>query len=151
MKPEIKKALRTTKFAKKEDNADNWYTVNADGKILGRMASEIAKRIRGKMNPKFTPNSDLGDFIVVINAEKVKVTGKRGEQKTYLTHSGYPGGQKEKTFKELLEKNPEKIIKLAVKRMLPKNKIGARLISKLKVYRGPDNPHSAQKPVELNI
>ena len=103
------------------------------------------------MNPKFTPNSDLGDFIVVINAEKVKVTGKRGEQKTYLTHSGYPGGQKEKTFKELLEKNPEKIIKLAVKRMLPKNKIGSRLISKLKVYRGPDNPHSAQKPVELNI
>ena len=100
MKPEIKKALRTTKFATKEDNADKWYTVNADGKILGRMASEIAKRIRGKLNPKFTPNSDLGDFIVVINAEKVKVTGKRSEQKTYLTHSGYPGGQKEKTFKE---------------------------------------------------
>ena len=151
MKPEIKKAIRTTKFAKKEDISEKWFVVDADGKTLGRMASNIAKRIRGKMSPKFTPNADIGDFVVVINAAKVKVTGKRAELKSYLTHSRYPGGQKEKTYKELMDSNPEKIIKLAVKRMLPKTKLGAKLISKLKVYRGPEHPHSAQKPVELNF
>jgi large subunit ribosomal protein L13 len=93
----------------------------------------------------------MGEFVVIINAEKVKITGKRAEQKEYLTHSGYPGGQKTRTYKELIEKNPEAIITLAVKRMLPKTKLGAKLIQKLKVYRGPEHPHTAQKPVELNV
>jgi large subunit ribosomal protein L13 len=151
MKTAIKKSIRTTKFTKTDENLNKWYLVDADEKVLGRLASEVAQRIRGKLNPKFTPNSDTGDFVIVVNAEKVKTTGKRAEQKVYLTHSGYPGGQKVKTFKELLNKNPEKIITLAVKRMLPKSKLGANLIHKLKVYKGPEHPHTAQKPIELKL
>jgi large subunit ribosomal protein L13 len=151
MKEAIKKSIRTTKFAKSVDNAGNWFVVDADGKILGRLASEIAKMIRGKNNPQFTPNADTGDWVVVINADKVKVTGKRAEQKDYKTHSGYPGGQKIRTYKELIIKSPEKIIELAVRRMLPKTRLGKGLIHKLKVYRGNEHPHSAQKPVAINI
>ena len=151
MKTVISKSIRTTKFAKREDDLGKWYLVNADGKILGRLASEVAKRIRGKNNPQYTPNADTGDWVVVINAEKVMVTGKRAEQKEYKTHSGYPGGQKTKTYKELMENNPEKIIELAVKRMLPKTRLGRKLFLKLKVYKGSEHPHSAQNPIELNI
>ena len=151
MKTVIRKSIRTTKFAVRNENPGKWYLVDADGKILGRLASEIAKRIRGKYNTQYTPNADLGDWVVVINAEKVKMTGKRAEQKEYLTHSGYPGGQKSKTYKELIVKNPEKVIQLAVKRMLPKTRLGKTLFNKLKVYKGSEHPHSAQNPVELKF
>jgi len=151
MKTVISKSIRTTKFAKREDDLGKWYLVNADGKILGRLASEVAKRIMGKNNPQYTPNADTGDWVVVINAEKVMVTGKRAEQKEYKTHSSYPGGQKTKTYKELMENKPEKIIELAVKRMLPKTRLGRKLFQKLKVYKGSEHPHSAQNPIELNI
>ncbi len=151
MKTVISKSIRTTKFAVRNENPGKWYLVDADGKILGRLASEIAKRLRGKYNTQYTPNADLGDWVVVINAGKVKMTGKRAEQKEYLTHSGYPGGQKSKTYKELIVKNPEKVIQLAVKRMLPKTRLGKTLFNKLKVYKGSEHPHSAQNPVELKF
>lgn len=151
MKETIKKSVRITKFAKREENPNNWYVVDADGKVLGRLASEVAKRIRGKYNPQFTPNSDVGDWVVVINADKVKLTGKRSELKEYKTHSRYPGGQRIRSFKEVSATHPERIITLAVKRMLPKTKLGSALIHKLKVYKGSEHPHSAQKPVALNI
>jgi len=151
MKEAIKKSVRVTKFAKREENPDNWYVVDAEGKVLGRLASEIAKRIRGKYNPQFTPNSDVGDWIIVINAEKVMLTGKRAELKDYKTHSRYPGGQKIKSYKEMNEKFPERVIELAVKRMLPKTKLGISLLHKLKVYKGNEHPHSAQNPVSLNV
>lgn len=151
MKKAISQSVRTTKFATREDNQERWVIVDADGKILGRLASEVAKLIRGKNNPKFTPNSDMGDWVIVLNAEKVKVTGKRAELKEYLTHSRYPGGQKTRTFTELIKTKPERVIELAVKRMLPKTKLGDKLIHKLKVYRGSEHPHSAQKPVQVNL
>ncbi len=151
MKTAISKSIRTTKFAVRNENPRKWYLVDADGKVLGRLASEIAKRIRGKYNPQYTPNADLGDWVVVINAEKVMMTGNRAEKKEYLTHSGYPGGQKSKTYKDLIVKSPEKVIQLAVKRMLPKTKLGKMLFNKLKVYKGSEHPHSAQNPVELKF
>ncbi len=151
MKESIRKSVRITKYATREQNPNNWYVVDADGKVLGRLASEVAKRIRGKYNPMYTPNADIGDWIVVINADKVKVTGKRAELKDYKTHSRYPGGQKIKSYKEMMDKTPEKIVELAVKRMLPKTKLGTALIHKLKVYRGSEHPHAAQKPAVLNI
>ena len=125
--------------------------VDANGQILGRMAANIARVIRGKNKAIFTPNMDTGDFVVVINAEKVKLTGKRGTQKTYFSHSGYPGGVTIRTFGELLEKNPEFIIQNAVKGMLPKNRLGRKLIKKLKVYSGENHPHKAQKPEQLSF
>lgn len=151
MKESIKRSVRITKYATRDENPNNWYIVDADGKVLGRLASEVAKRIRGKYNPQYTPNADLGDWIVVINAEKVKVTGKRAELKDYKTHSRYPGGQKIKSYKEMITETPERVVELAVKRMLPKTKLGSTLISKLKVYKGSVHPHEAQKPVVLNI
>ncbi|MFZ4590438.1 MAG: 50S ribosomal protein L13 [Ignavibacteria bacterium] len=151
MKESIKRSVRITKYATRDENPNNWYVVDADGKVLGRLASEVAKRIRGKYNPQYTPNADLGDWIVVINAEKVKVTGKRAELKDYKTHTRYPGGQRIKSYKEMITETPERVVELAVKRMLPKTKLGATLISKLKVYKGSAHPHDAQKPVVLNI
>jgi large subunit ribosomal protein L13 len=151
MKTAIRKSVRTTEFAKPEQNPNKWYVVDADGKVLGRFASEIAKRIRGKMNPQYTPNADLGDWIVVINAEKIKMLGKRADQKEYKHYSGYPGGQKVVSYAEMMKKHPERIIQLAVKRMLPKTRLGNRLIHKLKVYKGTEHPHSAQKPSTLEI
>lgn len=151
MKAGIKKTNKVTKFATSNDNPQNWHIVDANGMILGRIASEIAKRIRGKYNPQYTPNADLGDWVVVINAEKVKLTGKRADQKEYLTYSGYPGGQKKRTFNEMIDKHPDRVITLAVKRMLPKTKLGNKLINKLKVYKGEEHPHSAQNPVALVI
>lgn len=151
MKEAIRKSVRITKYATREENPNNWYVVDADGKVLGRLASEVAKRIRGKYNPQYTPNADLGDWIVVINADKIRLTGKRAELKDYKTHSRYPGGQKIKSYKEMIENTPERVIELAVKRMLPKTKLGSTLLAKLKVYKGSEHPHSAQKPTVLNI
>lgn len=151
MKTAIRKSVRTTDYAKPEQNPNKWYVIDAENKVLGRLASEVAKRIRGKMNPKFTPNADLGDNIIVINAEKVKILGKRVEQKEYKHYSGYPGGQKVISYKDLLQKHPERVIQLAVRRMLPKTRLGKRLIHKLKVYTGSEHPHSAQKPETLSI
>lgn len=151
MRIAVSKSIRTTKYATKANNPEKWYLVDAEGKVLGRMASEIAKRIRGKCSPQFTPNADTGDFVVVINADKVKVTGKRAELKDYKTHSRYPGGQKITPYSEMIVQKPERVIELAVKRMLPKTKLGKHLIHKLKVYRGSEHPHSSQKPIALNI
>ncbi len=128
-----------------------WYVVDADGKVLGRLASEIATRLRGKHKPNFSPHMDVGDFIVVVNAEKVKLTGNKLEDKIYYHHSGYIGGLKEKTAKELLEKKPEELLKSAVKGMLTKNTLGRQQFSKLKVYAGSDHPHAAQQPEQLDI
>jgi large subunit ribosomal protein L13 len=151
MKTAISKTNRITKYATRKDNAVKWHIVDAKGKVLGRMASEIAKRIRGKYNPQYTPNADTGDWVVVINAEKVMLTGKRAEHKEYLTHSHYPGGQRSRSFTEMIEKHPDRVITLAVKRMLPKTRLGRQLIKKLKVYKGSDHPHSAQNPQTLEI
>jgi large subunit ribosomal protein L13 len=137
-----------TYVPKKEQVEKKWWLVNAEGKVLGRLATEVAVLLRGKRKPEFVDFLDSGDFVVVINAEKVKVTGKKAEQKKYYSHSGYPGGIKEKTYKELLENKPEEIIKKAVWGMIPKNKLGRAVYKKLKVYRGPHHPHEAQKPVE---
>lgn len=129
----------------------NWYLVDAKGKRLGRLASEIAKVVRGKNKVYFTPHLDTGDFVVVVNAEGVVVTGLKAEQKLYRRHSGRPGGMKVETFAQLQRRIPARIIEKAVRGMLPKNALGRKLFSKLKVYSGPSHPHSAQKPVTLNI
>ena len=135
-----------TFIPKKDDIDQKWWLVDAEGRILGRMATEIADLIRGKKKPQFTSHLDTGDFVVVINAEKVKVTGRKLEQKKYYSHSLYPGGIKEETLKDLLAKKPEEVIKKAVWGMIPKGKLGRALYKKLKVYRGPSHPHEAQNP-----
>jgi large subunit ribosomal protein L13 len=140
-----------TYSAKKSDNKGKWYIVDADGAILGRLASGIASRLRGKHNPLFTPHADTGDSIIVINAEKVRLTGRKMEQKVYYRHSGYIGGLKTTPVKELLEKRPEDVIRFAVKGMLPKNPLGRKLFKKLKVYAGDKHPHEAQQPETLEI
>jgi large subunit ribosomal protein L13 len=128
-----------------------WYVVDAQGKILGRMASEIAKILRGKNKPSFTPNVDAGDFVVVVNAKGVRLTGKKLEKKIYFRHTEFPGGIRDKSAAKMLEDNPEDLIRLAVKGMLPKNRLSRRLVTKLKIYAGPEHPHSAQKPELLAI
>ncbi len=135
-----------TFIPKKDDIDQKWWLVDAEGRILGRMATEIADLIRGKKKPQFTSHLDTGDFVVVINAEKIKVTGRKLEQKKYYSHSLYPGGIKEETLKDLLAKKPEEVIKKAVWGMIPKGKLGRALYKKLKVYRGPSHPHEAQNP-----
>lgn len=137
-----------TYVPKKDQIEKKWWLINADGKVLGRLATEVAVLLRGKGKAEFVDFLDSGDFVVVINAEKVRVTGKKSEQKKYYSHSGYPGGIKEKSYKELLENKPEEIIKKAVRGMIPKNKLGRAVYKKLKVYKGPHHPHEAQKPVE---
>ncbi|MFN6513232.1 MAG: 50S ribosomal protein L13 [Nostoc sp. CreGUA01] len=128
-----------------------WYIVDATDKRLGRLASEIAQVLRGKNKPEFTPHLDTGDFVIVINAEKVAVTGKKRTQKLYRRHSGRPGGMKTETFAKLQQRLPERILEHAVKGMLPKSSLGKQLFTKLKVYAGPTHPHEAQKPKELKI
>ena len=128
----------------------DWVVFDASGKILGRFATKIADKLRGKDKPTFTPHVDGGDFVVVINADKVKVTGNKAEQKKYYKHSLYPGGLKEKSYKEVLESTPERIIENAVKGMLPKNKLGKSIIKKLKVYSGSEHPHESQNPSVWN-
>ena len=139
-------------FVPKKDQVERkWWLIDAEGKVLGRLATEISILLQGKRNPEFVKFMDSGDFVVVINAEKVVVTGKKLEQKKYYTHSGYPGGIKEKTLKELLEKNPEDVLRKAVRGMIPKNKLGRAMFKKLKVYTGPNHPHEAQKPQEYQF
>ena len=138
-----------TYSAKKSDIAAKWFVVDAEGAVLGRIASSIAARLRGKHNPLFTPHVDSGNWIVVINAEKVALTGRKWQQKNYYRHSGYIGGLKTITAQKLLEKRPEDLIRFAVKGMLPKNKLGRSLFKKLKVYSGNAHPHEAQQPEVL--
>ncbi len=135
----------------KDEIEKKWWLINAEGKILGRLATEVAVLLRGKKKPEYVDFLDSGDFVIIINAEKVKTTGKKLEQKKYYSHSGYPGGLKEKTLKEILEKKPEEVIKKAVWGMIPKNKLGRAVYKKLKVYRGPHHPHEAQKPQEYQF
>ncbi len=140
-----------TYMAKSNEIEKNWYLVDVAGKPLGRVATQIAHILRGKHKPEFTPHVDTGDFVVVINAEKVALTGKKATQKMYYWHTGYAGGIKQRSFLEMIEKKPEEVIYLAVKRMLPHNSLGRAMLKKLKVYRGSDHPHEAQKPVEWNV
>ena len=135
---------------KKEEVTRSWFVLDASDKVLGRLATKIADRIRGKDKPSFTPHTDGGDYVIVVNAEKIKVTGSKFTDKKYYTHSLYPGGLKTRTFKDLNEKNPEKIIENAVKGMLPKNKLRNEIIKKLKVFKGPDHDHESQKPINWN-
>lgn len=128
-----------------------WYVVDAEGKTLGRLASEVAKILRGKHKPIYTPHVDTGDHVIVINAEKVKVTGKKVDQKMYRWHTGYIGHLKERTFREMNQRQPEKIVELAIKGMLPHNSLGRQMYRKLNVYAGPEHKHSAQKPEVLEI
>ncbi len=145
------KQEKLTRFVKSTDVEKKWYVVDAKDQVLGRLASKIATIIRGKHKPEFTPNMDNGDFVIVINADKVRVTGKRAALKTYIRHSGYPGGQKETSFQEMMKKNPEFVIRHAVKGMLPKNRLGRKMINHLKVYAGESHPHAAQKPEPLSF
>ena len=135
---------------KKEEVQRNWFVVDATDRVLGRVATKIADKIRGKDKPTFTPHTDGGDYVIVINAEKIKVTGSKFDNKIYYRHSLYPGGLKSQTFKELNKNNPERIIEEAVKGMLPKNKLGKSMIKKLKVFQGPNHDHESQKPTEWN-
>lgn len=141
----------STQVAKKSEIKKNWYIVDLDGKVLGRVATEIARVLRGKHKAIYSPSVDTGDFVVVVNAEKVKLTGNKLATKMYYRHSGYPGGLREATAAQMLEKKPEDVIKKAVKGMLPKNKLGRDMLRKLKVYAGSVHPHDAQQPLELNV
>ncbi|EQC52191.1 50S ribosomal protein L13 [Bacteriovorax sp. DB6_IX] len=139
-------------FVLKPADADKkWYLIDATDKVVGRLATEIANVLRGKSNPKYTPHTDSGDFVVVVNAEKVKFTGNKWDQKVYYKHSGYVGGLKERTAKEQLEKRPDLIIMNAVKGMLPKNSLGRKQLTKLKVFAGAEHAHEAQQPVEYKF
>lgn len=132
-------------------NQRKWHLIDADGMVLGRLAARIATVLRGKNKPVFTPHLDTGDFVVVVNAEKVQVTGKKETRKTYMTYSGWKGGEKIRTVAEIRARHPERLIQHAVKGMLPKNRLGRVLLGKLKVYRGPHHPHAAQKPGPLKL
>ena len=140
-----------TYSAKRSDNKENWCVIDAKDKILGRLASQVAYRIRGKNNPLFSPHVDTGDWIIIINADKIRLTGNKLDQKKYYRHSGYIGGLTTETAKELLEKKPEEVIKKAVRGMLPKNRLGRKLGRKLFVYAGDQHPHAAQKPDAVEI
>src|ERR687890_848590 len=129
----------------------NWVVVDAAGQTLGRLATQLADVLRGKRKPTYTPHCDVGDFVVVVNAEKISVTGNKRSEKLYHRHSGYPGGLKTRTLNDMLERRPEEVIRIAVKGMLPKNRLARRQITKLKVYAGPDHPHAAQKPQPMEI
>jgi large subunit ribosomal protein L13 len=140
-----------TYSAKPDSVTQDWFVVDADGKTLGRLAAEIAQRLRGKHKPEYTPHVDTGDYIVVLNAEKIRVSGNKTKQKIYYSHSGYPGGLKSISFEKLRDKAPERIIETAVKGMLPKNPLGRAMFRKLKVYAGAQHPHAAQQPQVLDI
>jgi large subunit ribosomal protein L13 len=138
-----------TYTAKPRELEQTWYLVDAEGKTLGRLATQIADLLRGKGKPQYTPHVDSGDFVVVVNAEKVRVTGNKLEQKRYYRHSGYPGGLRERTLAEQLERRPEDVLRRAVKGMLPRNRLAARQLVKLKIYAGPEHPHAAQSPAPI--
>ena len=142
---------RSTQFFKESEIQKKWFLVDADGKTLGRVATHVARLLRGKHKPQFTPNADVGDFVVVVNAEKIKVTGKREEMKEYFHYTGYPGGDIFEKFKDVIKNHPERVIEHAVKGMIPHNKLGRQIFKKLKVYAGAEHPHSAQKPEPFEI
>lgn len=141
----------STQVAKESDIQRQWYVVDLEGKVLGRVATEIARVLRGKHKTIYTPSVDTGDFVVVVNADKLKLTGNKLEAKEYFRHSGYPGGIKSMNATEMLERKPEEIVKKAVKGMLPKNPLGRKMLRKLKVYAGAEHPHAAQQPQELSV
>lgn len=141
----------STFTAKKDEVEKKWVLVDAKDKVLGRLAADVASILRGKTKPTYTPHTDVGDFVVVINADQVRLTGRKLEQKTYYRHSGYVGGIKSRTARQVMEKNPEEIIRHAVKGMLPKNSLGRSMFKKLKVYAGEAHPHEAQQPQEINL
>ncbi len=143
--------MKVTPFLRKEDVQREWYVVDATGKTLGRLASEIAKILMGKHKPQYTPHADMGDFVIVLNAHKVKVTGRKLQQKMYRWHSGYPSGLKERPLWWMLQHHPERVLYLAVKRMLPKNRLRKRRLKRLKIYASDTHPHAAQNPKPLDI
>ena len=140
-----------TFVATPETRQRDWYVVDAEGKTLGRLATQIADVLRGKRKPEYTPHVDTGDFVVVVNAEKVRVTGNKRSDKLYRRHSGYPGGLRSRTLGDMLERRPEEVIRLAVRGMLPRNRLGRQQLRKLKLYAGPEHPHEAQTPAQLEV
>jgi len=140
-----------TYTARAEDMEREWFLVNAEGKTLGRLASEIAQVLRGKHKPIYTPHLDCGDYVIVVNAEKVRVTGRKLDQKMYYHHTGYPGGIKSISLRNQLQRHPERVLQAAVRGMLPKNRLGRRMLKKLKVYAGDSHPHEAQQPKMLEV
>lgn len=140
-----------TYHAKPGEVERKWFIIDADGQVLGRVASEAASILRGKKKPQFTPHVDVGDFVIIVNADKIRVTGNKAQKKEYFRHSGFPGGLKSETFEEAMQKHPERVIEHAVKGMLPKNTLGRAQGMKLKVYAGPDHPHAAQKPEKIEM
>jgi large subunit ribosomal protein L13 len=140
-----------TYVANPKDRERNWVLVDAEGQTLGRLATQLADTLRGKRKPTYTPHVDVGDFVVVVNAEKIAVTGAKLQEKLYYRHSGYPGGLKQRTLSEMLARRPEEVIRLAVRGMLPKNRLARKQLTKLKIYAGPEHPHEAQKPQKLEI
>jgi large subunit ribosomal protein L13 len=143
--------MRPTRSTPSEQVENSWYVLDARGKVLGRAASQVATILRGKHKRTYTPHVDDGDFVIVVNAAEVELTGRKRENKVYHRHSGYPGGIREVTAGQLLEKRPERLFESVVRGMLPKNPLGRKMLRKLKVYSGPDHPHAAQKPVQLEI
>jgi large subunit ribosomal protein L13 len=142
---------KITKSAKEQDVQRNWYVVDAQGQTLGRLATQVATILRGKNKPSFTPHVDCGDYVIIVNAEKIHVTGQKMTQKKYYRHSGYPGGLKEVTLRDQLDKFPDRVIESAVRGMLPKNRLGRQMFKKLKVYAGPNHPHEAQQPQPIEL
>lgn len=143
--------MNTTYSAKKQDTIPEWFVIDAEGETLGKLAVQVASILRGKHKPTFTPHVDTGDFVVIINADKIQVSGKKNEQKLYRRHTGFPGGLKTRTFNEMLEKHPTRIIEKAVKGMIPHTRLGRQQIKKLKVYAGTQHPHEAQQPKPLTV
>ena len=142
---------KSTHYAKQGEVARNWVLVDAEGAVLGRLATQVAMILRGKNKPQFTPNSDCGDFVVVINADNVQLTGNKADQKVYYRHSGYNGGLKAESFRQAMAKHPEQVIERAVRGMLPKTTLGRAQLKKLKVYAGPEHPHTAQNPTKIEL
>ena len=143
--------MKTTVSAREQDIERDWYVVDAQGQTLGRLATRVASVLRGKHKPLYTPHVDCGDYVIIVNAEKIHTTGQRLTQKKYYRHSGYPGGLKEVTLRDQLQKFPNRVLEQAVRGMLPKNRLGRKMFKKLKVYAGPDHPHQAQQPEVLDL
>jgi large subunit ribosomal protein L13 len=143
--------VKRTYVTKPEDIQRDWYVVDASGQTLGRLASEVAQIVRGKHKPIYSPSMDVGDYVIVVNADKIHVTGRKLNQKVYYRHSGYPGGLKEVSLRKMLEERPTRVIEHAVRGMLPKNRLGRKMLKKLKVYAGEDHPHEAQQPKPLEL
>ncbi len=143
--------LHRTYYPKADEITHDWYLIDASGQTLGRLASKIAVLLMGKHKPHYTPGVDMGDFVVVINADRIRVTGRKMEKKIYYRHTGYPGGLKEMPLKDMLARHPERVLQLAVKGMLPKNRLGRKMLKRLKVYVGPEHPHQAQNPKPIRL